>query len=51
MAENEIEQIRKHSRSGRPLGTKRFVERLERRLGRPLLPQKPGRKSKEAGQG
>ena len=51
MAENEIAQIRKHSRSGRPLGTKRFVERLERRLGRPLLPQKPGRKPKEANQG
>lgn len=49
MAEDEIEQIRKHGRTGRPLGAKRFVERLERRLGRPLLPRKPGPKPKEEG--
>ena len=51
MVEDEIEQIRKHSRTGRPLGPKRFVERLERRLGRPLLPRKPDRKPKEADRG
>ena len=51
MADEDIEQIRKHSRSGRPLGAKRFVQRLERRLGRPLLPRKPGRKPKDTDQG
>ena len=51
MADEDIEQIRKHSRTGRPLGATRFVQRLERRLGRPLLPRKPGRKPKEANQG
>lgn len=50
MTADEIEQIRKHSRTGRPLGAKRFVERLERRLGQPLLPRKPGRKPKEENQ-
>ncbi len=51
MSDDDIEQIRKHSRSGRPLGAKRFVQRLEHRLGRTLLPQKPGRRPKEKGRG
>ncbi len=44
LSEDDLEQIRKHSRTGRPLGSKRFVARLERRLGRTLAPQKPGPK-------
>jgi len=40
----EMEDIRKHARTGRPLGSPPFVERLEGMLGRKLKPQKPGRK-------
>ncbi|MFO8049987.1 MAG: transposase [Desulfosudaceae bacterium] len=43
----EQEEIRKHSRTGRPLGKSAFVAELEHKLGRKLKPQKPGRKRKE----
>ena len=43
----EMEDIRKHERTGRPLGSPPFVERLEGMLGRKLKPQKPGRKSQQ----
>ena len=46
LAEVEAAAIRRRERTGRPLGTDRFVERLEARLGRTLKPQKPGRKKK-----
>ncbi|MCG8694799.1 MAG: transposase [Minwuiales bacterium] len=46
MAEEDIDRIRRHSRTGRPLGGKRFIQRLERRLGRALAPRKPGPKPK-----
>ncbi len=36
--------IRAGERTGRPLGSRRFVARLERRLGRPLARRKPGPK-------
>ena len=42
----ELEDIRKHTRTGRPLGNSAFVEGLEHKLGRKLKPQKPGRKRK-----
>lgn len=42
--EAEIEKLRKHERTGRPLGKKLFVEKLEGTLGRLLTKQKPGRK-------
>ncbi len=41
--------LRRGERTGRPLGSAAFVEDLERRLGRPLAPQKPGRKPKLSG--
>ena len=44
------EAIRAGERTGRPLGSTRFVARLERRLDRPLARQKPGPKPK-AGRG
>ena len=47
MNEEDVEQIRMHSRTGRPLGSQRFVQRLERRLGRTLAPQRPGPKPKD----
>jgi putative transposase len=45
--DEEMEKIRRHERSGRPLGSERFVERLESALERLLKPGKPGPKGKE----
>jgi REP-associated tyrosine transposase len=41
-----IGALQRHERTGRPLGDKRFVQKLGRRLGRDLLPGKPGRPRK-----
>jgi putative transposase len=38
--------MRRHERTGRPLGEKPFVRKLERLLGRVLLPKKPARPRK-----
>ena len=43
----EIDDIRKHEKTGRPLGGVTFVSHLEHLLGRKLRPQKPGRKPKK----
>jgi putative transposase len=48
-APEAYDALRRGERTGRPLGSAAFVEDLERRLGRPLAPQKPGRKPKAAG--
>ena len=40
----ELDAIRAHERSGRPLGSDAFLEGLEARLGRPLKKRKAGRK-------
>jgi putative transposase len=40
----DMELIRRHSRSGRPLGSRDFVESLEAETGRPLAPHKRGPK-------
>ena len=45
--EEELRDIRRHSRTGRPLGDEAFQSRLEDMLGRVLKPQKRGPKSKE----
>jgi len=42
--DKEMEELRKHERTGRPLGDERFVKKLERTLQRILHIQKPGRK-------
>jgi len=44
--EATLHAIRLHNRTGRPLGDTAFVRRLERRLGRRLLPGQPGRPPK-----
>ena len=44
-----LEEIRRHSRTGRPLGPERFIAQLERKLGRNLTPGKPGRPKKSGG--
>jgi len=46
LAAADHEAIRAGERSGRPLGSARFVARLEKRLDRPLARQKPGPKPK-----
>ena len=44
--EDLMSDIRKHERSGRPLGSEEFVESLEADLNRTLKPEKPGPKGK-----
>jgi putative transposase len=39
----EYELLQRHERTGRPLGSKNFIERLENKLSRILTPQKGGR--------
>jgi putative transposase len=46
MREEELHDLRRHSRTGRPLGSVTFLERLEGMVGRVLTPQKGGRPSK-----
>ena len=46
LADDDAETIRKHERTGRPLGAEAFVERLEGLLGRPLKPARRGPKPK-----
>jgi putative transposase len=36
----------RHERTGRPLGDEGFVRRVSKRIGRDLMPKKPGRKKK-----
>lgn len=45
VAQDELEQIRKHARTGRPLGDSQFVHRLECLTGVVLAPKPPGRKT------
>ena len=47
-AEKDTEVLRKHERTGRPLGGEKFIDRLEVTLGMSLKPQKPGRKPKDS---
>jgi len=41
-----VNLLRGHERTGRPLGSAAFVQRLETRLGRILRKKPPGRKPK-----
>lgn len=45
-SEGEIQALRKHERTGRPLGSFGFVRALESLLGRQILRQKPGPKAR-----
>lgn len=40
----ELDSIRFHERTGRPLGSKEFIQRLEEQMARTLRPKKPGPK-------
>jgi putative transposase len=44
--EEEVCDLREHGRTGRPLGSPSFLDRLEKMVGRVLRPQKGGRPSK-----
>lgn len=46
LGEEELGEFGEHSRTGRPLGSKAFVERLQHLVGRMLRPQKAGRPRK-----
>jgi putative transposase len=46
MREEELRELREHGRTGRPLGSATFLERLEAMVGRVLTPQKGGRPQK-----
>ncbi len=41
-----FDELRKHERTGRPLGSEGFIERLTSLTGRDLVRKKPGRKRK-----
>jgi putative transposase len=41
---SELRTLRRHSRTGRPLGSEEFITRAEQTVGRSLRPQKPGPK-------
>jgi putative transposase len=45
--ESSMALFRKHERTGRPLGSDRFISKLERTLGQRLKPRKPGPKKKD----
>jgi putative transposase len=47
VSNKEYTLLQRHGRTGRPLGSKRFVKRLETKLSRILTPQKGGRPKKE----
>jgi putative transposase len=45
---SDLDTLRRHERTGRPLGSPAFVDSIETRLGRVLRPQRVGRKSNGA---
>jgi len=45
LKDSKIHELKKHERTGRPLGGEKFIERLEQLLHVRLRKQKPGRKS------
>jgi putative transposase len=47
LEEKELELLRRHSSTGRPLGDEGFVRRLERRLSRLLRLGRPGPKPEQ----
>ena len=44
MDDKDVKRLRRHERTGRPLGSDGFVGKLEMLLGRPLRPQRRGPK-------
>ena len=50
LPEEDFRDIRRHARTGRPLGDEAFLGRLEDMVGRILEPQKPGPKPRHRGE-
>ena len=48
-AEELPAQMHLHEATGRPMGSRAFIEKLQSLLGRALLPQKRGRRPKASG--
>ncbi len=48
--QGELEELRKHVRTGRPLGDEAFLDRLEGLVERVLKPKKAGRPKKTENQ-
>lgn len=46
VSKEEMAAIRRHERTGRPLGSQDFIEKLEKEIRRVLRPRKAGRKRK-----
>ena len=46
LGEEQLRDLRDHARTGCPLGSGTFVERLEQAAGRVLRTRKPGRPAK-----
>ena len=46
-SDNELDAIRKHERTGRPLGGDNFLSLLEEKIGRIKKKQKPGPKKND----
>ncbi len=46
LKDKELEELRRHENTGRPLGSESFIRRIERLLGRVLGFRKPGPKPK-----
>ncbi len=44
--DNRLKDLRSHENTGRPLGTNKFISRLESKVGRTLARKKPGPKGK-----
>ncbi len=47
VAQEDVRLLRSHKRTGRPLGGKGFIDRLETATGRVLRRLKPGRKARQ----
>jgi putative transposase len=47
MPEKEKLGIRYYTRTGRPFGSEEFIKKMEKKLGRILIPMKPGRPKKK----
>lgn len=47
ISDEEYKTLRRHERTGRPLGNTKFILRLEEKLGKVLTPQKGGRPKKQ----
>ena len=44
--DDKLKDLKRHENTGRPLGNNQFISRLESKIGRALIKQKPGPKGK-----